>query len=123
MVISIKKILLVLASILIGIFAAMNFEYTLRTRIILAVAFSITNVFSSLYTLAHWNELREDRYSQFQYFIMFVVMEAALWVFTAIVPSGLTGIISWVWLGAINVCFFAVLMIIVISFERFWRKH
>jgi len=123
MVISIKKILLVLASILIGIFAAMNFEYTLRTRIILAVAFSITNVFSSLYTLAHWNELREDRYSQFQYFIMFVVMEAALWVFTAIVPSGLTGIISWVWLGAINVCFFAVLMIIAISFERFWRKH
>jgi len=123
MVISIKKILLVLASILIGIFAAMNFEYTLRTRIILAVAFSIANVFSSLYTLSHWNELREDRYSQFQYFIMFVVMEAALWVFTAVVPSGLTGIISWVWLGAINICFFAVLMIIAISFERFWRKH
>jgi len=123
MVISIKRMLLVLASILIGVFAAMNFEYTLRTRIILAVAFSIANVFSSLYTLAHWNELREDRYSQFQYFIMFVVMEAALWVFTAVVPSGLTGIISWVWLGAINVCFFAVLMIIVISFERFWRKH
>ncbi len=101
----------------------MNFEYTLRTRIILAVAFSIANVFSSLYTLAHWNELREDRYSQFQYFIMFVVMEAALWVFTAVVPSGLTGINSWVWLGAINICFFAVLMIIAISFERFWRKH
>lgn len=123
MVISIKRILLVLFSILVGVFAAINFKCALKMRIILAVAFSIANIFSSLYTLSHWRELREDHYSQSQYFLMFIVMEAALWVFTALVPSGLTGIVSWLWLAAINLCFFGILVIIAIFYERLWRKR
>lgn len=123
MVVSVKRIFLTLFSILVGVFSAMNFEYALKTKIILAVVFSVANVFSSLYTLSYWKELREDRYSQLQYFLMLVVMEAALWVFTALVPSSLTGPMLWLWLGAINLCFFSVLVIIAISFERFWRKR
>ncbi|MCT3567304.1 hypothetical protein EFR94_07895 [Levilactobacillus brevis] len=123
MVISIKRILLVLFSTLVGVFAAINFKCALEMRIILAVAFSIVNIFSSLYTLSHWRELRKDRYSQSQYFLMFIVMEAALWVFTALVPSGLTGIVSWLWLAAINLCFFGILVIIAIFYERLWRKR
>ncbi|OLF66145.1 hypothetical protein ADT67_13140 [Levilactobacillus brevis] len=62
-----------LFSILVGVFAAINFKYALEMRIILAVAFSIVNIFSSLYTLSHWRELREDRYSQSQYFLMWQI--------------------------------------------------
>lgn len=52
MVISIKRILLVLFSTLVGVFAAIDFKCALEMRIILAVAFSIVNIFSSLYTLS-----------------------------------------------------------------------
>lgn len=45
MVISIKRILLVLFSTLVGVFAAINFKCALEMRIILAVAFSIVNIF------------------------------------------------------------------------------
>jgi len=119
MVISTRKIILIVLGILTAVFAGMNFQYSWNTRIILTLVFIVVNVFSFLYAEAHWTRLRTSKYTQFGYFLLFVLMETALWVFYSLTPTSLTGVLSWIWIGAISICFFGVLLLIAICDRNF----
>ena len=120
--ISIRKIGLIGVAILTAVFGGMNFQYSLKTRLIMTLVFTVVNIFSFLYADAHWGRLRQDRFTQTQYFVLFVLMEIVLWVFSALAPTTLTGILSWLWIGAISICCFGILMLIDISYEAYFRN-
>ena len=120
MVVSIKKIILIFLSIVLAVFTALNFTYSLEIRVVLAIVFVLANVVSSLYVLGHWRRIWKDRNNNTQHFWVFGLMEIVYVGYTAMAPGRLDGIWDWVWIGTSNLCFAGVVFLIAIVF--IWGK-
>lgn len=109
MVISIKRIILILLSVFVGVFTALNFAYPLKIRLGLAVVLTLSNVIWSLYALDHWRYIFTSHRDKPQSYWELGFMELVYIGYLAMGPDNVEGVLGWIWLVTSNLCFVSVL--------------